>query len=87
MTELFVLSPMLILRHIIRKILNKLSKGDVDVIMAGFIILWAVGFDDLFTGVFARCSISSHKLVFVSRKQAMQRFPNEEKLEISLCWS
>ena len=69
MTDLLALSPMLILRHIIRKILSTLSKGDVDVIIVGFIILWAVGFDDLFTGVFARCSISYDKLVFVSRKQ------------------
>ena len=43
MTDLLVLSPMLILRHIIRKILSTLSKGDVDVIIVGFIILWAVG--------------------------------------------
>ena len=71
MTELFVLSPMFIPRHIVRKILNKFSKGDVDVIIVGLIILWAVGFDDFFTSVFARCSTPSHKLIFVSRKQAM----------------
>ena len=70
MTELFVLSPMSIPRHISGIILNKLSEGDVYVIIVsiGFIILGAVCFNNLLTRFFAASHVSSHKLVFVSRK-------------------
>ena len=69
MTELFVLLPMWISRQIIGKILNKISEGDVDVIIVsiGFIILGALCFNDLFTSTFAAHSVLSQKLVFVSR--------------------